>query len=91
MRRGIHLSGRCACRHWQVVTADGHTVTGRQEPRLVLVSLTCEGGQLCLSGPDMEELRFPIDQPENPVISCRSEGAQTLIRPVSDLVGTKIS
>ncbi|TNM96005.1 hypothetical protein fugu_017088 [Takifugu bimaculatus] len=67
-------SGELRDRHWLVVTADGHTVTGRQEPRLVLVSLTCEGGQVCLSGPDMEELRFPIDQPENPVISCRLFG-----------------
>lgn len=55
-----------------MVTADGHMVTGRQEPRLVLVSLTCEGHQVCLNGPDMEELRFPVKQPENPVMDCRS-------------------
>uniref|UniRef100_A0A3B4T9R3 Mitochondrial amidoxime reducing component 1 n=1 Tax=Seriola dumerili TaxID=41447 RepID=A0A3B4T9R3_SERDU len=58
--------------HWLVVTEDGHMVTGRQEPRLVLVSLTCEGGQVCLNGPNMEELRFPVKQPDNPVIDCRS-------------------
>lgn len=46
-------------------------VTGRQEPRLVLVSLTCEGGQVCLNGPNMEELKFPIKQPDNPVLDCR--------------------
>ncbi|XP_022606174.1 mitochondrial amidoxime-reducing component 1-like [Seriola dumerili] len=57
--------------HWLVVTEDGHMVTGRQEPRLVLVSLTCEGGQVCLNGPNMEELRFPVKQPDNPVIDCR--------------------
>uniref|UniRef100_A0A665WKR9 Mitochondrial amidoxime reducing component 1 n=1 Tax=Echeneis naucrates TaxID=173247 RepID=A0A665WKR9_ECHNA len=57
-------------RHWLVVTEDGHMVTGRQEPRLVLVSLTCQGGQVCLNGPNMEELKFPIKQPDNPVIDC---------------------
>ncbi|KAM9341666.1 mitochondrial amidoxime-reducing component 1 isoform 2-T2 [Symphorus nematophorus] len=46
-------------------------VTGRQEPRLVLVSLTCEGGHVCLNGPNMEELRFPFKQPDNPAIDCR--------------------
>lgn len=58
-------------RHWMVVTEDGHMVTGRQEPRLVLVSLTCEEDRVCLNGPDMEELQFPIKQPQNVVISCR--------------------
>lgn len=46
-------------------------VTGRQEPRLVLVSLTCEDGHVCLNGPDMEELRFPFKQPDKLVIDCR--------------------
>ncbi|XP_022606172.1 mitochondrial amidoxime-reducing component 1-like [Seriola dumerili] len=63
--------GELQDRHWLVVTEDGHMVTGRQEPRLVLVSLTCEGGQVCLNGPNMEELRFPVKQPDNPVIDCR--------------------
>ncbi|XP_071353566.1 mitochondrial amidoxime-reducing component 1 isoform X2 [Trachinotus anak] len=63
--------GELQDRHWLVVTEDGRMVTGRQEPRLVLVSLTCEGGQVCLNGPNMEELRFPIKQPDKPVIDCR--------------------
>uniref|UniRef100_H3CYW2 Mitochondrial amidoxime reducing component 1 n=1 Tax=Tetraodon nigroviridis TaxID=99883 RepID=H3CYW2_TETNG len=63
--------GELQDRHWLVVTDDGHMVTGRQEPRLVLVSLTCQGGRVRLSGPDMEDLQVPIHQPENPVISCR--------------------
>lgn len=58
-------------RHWLVITEDGHMVTGRQQPRLVLVSLTVDGGQVCLKGPDMEELRFPIPQTDNRVINCR--------------------
>nr|XP_046269124.1 mitochondrial amidoxime-reducing component 1 [Scatophagus argus] len=66
--------GELQDRHWLVITEDGHMVTGRQEPRLVLVSLTCEGGRVCLSGPDMEELRFPIKQSDRPVIDCRVFG-----------------
>lgn len=58
-------------RHWLVVTEDGHMVTGRQEPRLVLVSLTCDGGQVCLNGPNMDEVRFPLKQPDNRIMDCR--------------------
>lgn len=47
-------------------------VTARQEPRLVLVSLTCDGGRACLNGPNMEELSFPLKQPDNPIMDCRS-------------------
>lgn len=54
-------------------------VTARQEPRLVLVSLTCEGGRACLNGPNMEELRFPVKQPENHVMDCRSVSGYFLI------------
>lgn len=62
---------RVCRRQWLVVTEDGHMVTGRQEPRLVLVLLSCGDGRVCLSGPDMEDLHFPIRQPDNPVIDCR--------------------
>ncbi|XP_038585303.1 mitochondrial amidoxime-reducing component 1 isoform X2 [Micropterus salmoides] len=71
-------------RHWMVVTEDGHMVTGRQEPRLVLVSLTCEGGHVCLNGPDMEELRFPFRQTDKPVIDCRVFGADIQGRDCGD-------
>ncbi len=60
-----------ACRHWLVIAEDGHMVTARQEPRLVLVSLTLEGRDVCLNGPDMEELRFPVRQSSNRIIDCR--------------------
>ncbi|KAM8916163.1 mitochondrial amidoxime-reducing component 1 isoform 2-T5 [Spinachia spinachia] len=48
--------------------------TARQQPRLVLVSLTCEGGRVCLNGPDMEELRFPIEHAAGGVMDCRLHG-----------------
>lgn len=59
------------CRQWLVITTSGCMVTGRQEPRLVLVSLSCQDGQVCLSGPDMEELYFSVPQPDCPVVNCR--------------------
>ncbi|KAJ0062832.1 hypothetical protein NL108_008121, partial [Boleophthalmus pectinirostris] len=61
--------------HWMVVTEDGHMVTGRQEPRLVLMRLTCEAGQVCLNGPNMEELKVPMENPQNRVLDCRVFGA----------------
>ncbi|KAL0984473.1 hypothetical protein UPYG_G00141990 [Umbra pygmaea] len=63
--------GELRDRHWMVITEDGHMVTGRQEPRLVLVSLSSERGQMCLNGPEMEEQRFPLFHPNNPIINCR--------------------
>ncbi|KAI7804779.1 mitochondrial amidoxime-reducing component 1 [Triplophysa rosa] len=70
LRMGLKC-GELQDRHWLVITEDGHMVTARQQPRLVLVSLTCRGGQLCLSGPQMEELRVPLQQPNNKVVDCR--------------------
>ena len=61
----------CLYRHWLVVKEDGHMVTGRQQPRLVLVALTSDGGRLCLNGPDMEELQMALQQPHNPIMDCR--------------------
>ncbi|CAK6965739.1 Hypothetical predicted protein [Scomber scombrus] len=78
--------GELQDRHWLLVTEDGHMVTGRQQPRLVLVSLTCEGVQVCLNGPNMEELRFPVDQPDNNVINCRVFGADIQGRDCGDEV-----
>lgn len=54
--REIHSSVCFDCSHWLVVREDACMVTGRQEPRLVLVSLACEGGHVCLNGPNMKEL-----------------------------------
>ncbi|XP_051578975.1 mitochondrial amidoxime-reducing component 1 [Myxocyprinus asiaticus] len=70
LRMGLKY-GELQDRHWLVITEDGHMVTGRQQPRLVLVSLTSEDGQLCLNGPQMEELRVPLQQPNNAVVDCR--------------------
>uniref|UniRef100_A0A3Q3XBC3 MOSC domain-containing protein n=1 Tax=Mola mola TaxID=94237 RepID=A0A3Q3XBC3_MOLML len=66
--------GQLQDRHWLVVTEGGNMVTGRQQPRLVLVSLTCDGGCICLNGPNMEELRLPVKLSDEPVINCRVFG-----------------
>ncbi|XP_060918997.1 mitochondrial amidoxime-reducing component 1 [Labrus mixtus] len=76
--------GELQDRHWLVVSEDGHMVTGRQEPRLVLVSLTCEGAHVCLNGPNMEELRFPVKTPDNAVINCRVFSADIQGRDCGD-------
>ncbi|KAL6106026.1 mtarc2 [Pungitius sinensis] len=71
-------------RHWLVVSDDGHMVTARQQPRLVLVALTCEGGRVCLNGPDMEELRFRIDPADSGVMDCRVFGEDIQGRDCGD-------
>lgn len=83
LRTGLKF-GELQDRHWMVVTEDGHMVTGRQEPRLVLVSLTCEGGQVCLNGPNMEELKIPIEHPNNRVIDSRVFGEDIQGRDCGD-------
>lgn len=83
LRTGLKF-GELKDRHWLMVTEDGHMVTGRQEPRLVLVSLTCEGGQVCLNGPNMEELKIPIEHPNNRVIDSRVFGEDIQGRDCGD-------
>ncbi|KAG7261729.1 hypothetical protein CRUP_023716 [Coryphaenoides rupestris] len=66
--------GRAECLHMGLKHGE---LRDRQQPRLVLVSLTHGGGggggggQLCLSAPDMEPLHMPLEQPGNAVIDCR--------------------
>ncbi|XP_015280849.1 PREDICTED: LOW QUALITY PROTEIN: mitochondrial amidoxime reducing component 2-like [Gekko japonicus] len=63
-------------RFWLVIKEDGHMVTARQEPRLVLVSVAFEKGRLILpTAPEMKELNIPVKLPEeNPVKNCRVFG-----------------
>ncbi|XP_054568907.1 mitochondrial amidoxime-reducing component 1 isoform X2 [Eptesicus fuscus] len=65
-------SGHLRDRFWLVINEAGNMVTARQEPRLVLVSLTCEGDALTLSAAYMQDLLLPIETPStNPVLKCR--------------------
>uniref|UniRef100_A0A8C9RVV6 Mitochondrial amidoxime reducing component 2 n=1 Tax=Scleropages formosus TaxID=113540 RepID=A0A8C9RVV6_SCLFO len=71
-------------RHWLVITEDGHQVTGRQQPRLVFVSLNIDKGQVCLNAPGMEELLIPFRQPGNRIASCRVWGSDIQGRDCGD-------
>ncbi|XP_008527451.1 mitochondrial amidoxime-reducing component 1 [Equus asinus] len=65
-------SGHLRDRFWLVTSEDGNMVTARQEPRLVLISLTCEGDTLTLSAPYTKDLLLPIKTPPtNAVHKCR--------------------
>uniref|UniRef100_A0A8C3BRX3 Mitochondrial amidoxime reducing component 2 n=1 Tax=Cairina moschata TaxID=8855 RepID=A0A8C3BRX3_CAIMO len=80
-------SGELRDRFWLVTKEDGHMVTARQEPRLVLVSVGCENGCLALSAPGMEPLRLPVRLPrQNPVRNCRLFGLDIQGRDCGDEV-----
>ncbi|XP_078505940.1 mitochondrial amidoxime-reducing component 1-like isoform X2 [Lissotriton helveticus] len=67
--------GELRDRHWLVTTENGGMVTARQEPKLVLISVSCDGAFLTLKAPEMEELRIPLKLPRtNPVLNCRVHG-----------------
>ncbi|KAM4808592.1 mitochondrial amidoxime-reducing component 1-like [Rhinophrynus dorsalis] len=68
-------SGELKDRHWLVVTEEGNMITGRQEPRMVLISMNDRGDSLCLEAPGMEELLIPVSLPKSNVIwDCRVFG-----------------
>ncbi|XP_063040691.1 mitochondrial amidoxime-reducing component 1 [Engraulis encrasicolus] len=85
LRMGLKY-GELRDRQWLVVTEDGQMVTGRQEPRLVLLQMTAEGLNICLNAPDMEELKVPLHQPSNNIMDCRVFGADIQGRDCGDEV-----
>lgn len=59
-------------RFWLVIKEDGHMVTARQEPRLVLVSIAYEDDCLVFRAPGSEQLVLPSKLPSsNRVHDCR--------------------
>ncbi|XP_004613115.2 mitochondrial amidoxime reducing component 2 [Sorex araneus] len=80
-------SGHLRDRFWLVIKEDGSTVTARQEPRLVLVSITAEGDRLVLSAPGMDPLALPSKLPSsNSVQNCRIFGLDIQGRDCGDEV-----
>uniref|UniRef100_R4GD77 MOSC domain-containing protein n=1 Tax=Anolis carolinensis TaxID=28377 RepID=R4GD77_ANOCA len=80
-------SGDLRDRFWLVIKEDGHMVTARQEPQLVLIVVNSENGQLILNAPEMKELAIPIKTPkENPVKNCRVFGLDVEGRDCGDEV-----
>ncbi|XP_017668264.1 PREDICTED: mitochondrial amidoxime-reducing component 1 [Lepidothrix coronata] len=85
-------SGDMRDRFWLVITEDGHMVTARQEPRLVLVSVGCDNGHLTFEAPDMEKLCLPVNVPrKNPVHNCRVFGQDIQGRDCGDEVAQWIT
>ncbi|XP_037679359.1 mitochondrial amidoxime-reducing component 1 isoform X1 [Choloepus didactylus] len=70
-------SGHLRDRFWLVINKEGNMVTARQEPRLVLISLTCDGESLTLSAAYTKDLLLPIKTPTtNAVRKCRVHGLE---------------
>uniref|UniRef100_A0A8Q3SHG3 Mitochondrial amidoxime reducing component 1 n=1 Tax=Homo sapiens TaxID=9606 RepID=A0A8Q3SHG3_HUMAN len=70
-------SGNLRDRFWLVINQEGNMVTARQEPRLVLISLTCDGDTLTLSAAYTKDLLLPIKTPTtNAVHKCRVHGLE---------------
>ncbi|XP_058525179.1 mitochondrial amidoxime reducing component 2 [Ochotona princeps] len=80
-------SGHLRDRFWLVIKEDGHTVTARQEPRLVLVSITYEKNCLIFNAPGMEQLVLPSKPPSmNSIHDCRIFGMDIQGRDCGDEV-----
>ncbi|XP_044618671.1 mitochondrial amidoxime reducing component 2 [Equus asinus] len=78
-------SGHLRDRFWLVIKEDGHMVTARQEPRLMLVSITYEDDRLILRAPDMDQLVLPSKQPSsNTLHDCRLFGLDIKGRDCGD-------
>ncbi|XP_042311205.1 mitochondrial amidoxime-reducing component 1-like isoform X2 [Sceloporus undulatus] len=74
-------------RFWLVIKEDGHMVTARQEPRLVLISVNSRNGHLILNAPEMKELAIPVKTSgKNPVKNCRVFGLDIEGRDCGDEV-----
>ncbi|XP_062066363.1 mitochondrial amidoxime reducing component 2 [Lepus europaeus] len=80
-------SGHLRDRFWLVIKEDGHMVTARQEPRLVLVSITYEKNSLIFSAPGMDQLVLPSRPPStNTLHDCRIFGVDIQGRDCGDEV-----
>ncbi|XP_075386587.1 mitochondrial amidoxime reducing component 2 [Tenrec ecaudatus] len=78
-------SGHLRDRFWLVVKEDGHMVTARQEPRLVLVSITYENNCLILKAPGMDQLVLATKLPSsNSIQDCRVFGLDIQGRDCGD-------
>ncbi|XP_064302369.1 mitochondrial amidoxime reducing component 2 [Phalacrocorax carbo] len=85
-------SGELRDRFWLVTKEDGHMVTARQEPRLVLISVSCENGHLTLDAPEMKKVCLPLKLPrKNPVHNCRVFGLDIQGRDCGDEVAQWIT
>ncbi|KAM4692730.1 mitochondrial amidoxime reducing component 2-like [Discoglossus pictus] len=79
-------------RHWLVVKEDKIHVTARQEPRLVLISVTCSQEHLTLSAPEMDDMKIPLKLPNtNAICICKVHGNKVPGRDCGDEVSQWIT
>ncbi|KAG9466120.1 hypothetical protein GDO78_017189, partial [Eleutherodactylus coqui] len=84
--------GQLRDRHWLVVKEDKVHVTARQEPRMVLITATCDGGNLTLAAPEMNDLKIPLTLPKtNAVFACKVHGNEVQGRDCGDEVSNWIN
>ncbi|XP_029449019.1 mitochondrial amidoxime reducing component 2 [Rhinatrema bivittatum] len=90
-KRGLSSSG-LRDRHWMVIKKDGHMVSARQEPRLVLISVAFEKDHLTLNAAEMKELHLPIRVCKtNSIYNCRVLGHDIQGRDCGDEVADWIT
>uniref|UniRef100_A0A2K6G0M2 Mitochondrial amidoxime reducing component 2 n=1 Tax=Propithecus coquereli TaxID=379532 RepID=A0A2K6G0M2_PROCO len=78
-------SGHLRDRFWLVIKEGGNMVTARQEPRLVLVSITYENNCLMLRAPGVDQLVLPSKLPSsNSLHDCRVFGLDIKGRDCGD-------
>ncbi|XP_036925419.1 mitochondrial amidoxime reducing component 2 [Sturnira hondurensis] len=78
-------SGNLRDRFWLVIKEDGHMVTARQEPRLVLISISYEDDRLTFKAPGMDQLVLQSKLPSsNRIHNCRIFGLDIKGRDCGD-------
>ncbi|KAM5302291.1 mitochondrial amidoxime reducing component 2-like isoform 5-T6 [Glossophaga mutica] len=78
-------SGNLRDRFWLVIKEDGHMITARQEPRLVLVSITYKDDRLTFQAPGMDQLVLQSKLPSsNRIHDCRIFGLDIKGRDCGD-------
>ncbi|KAM6218354.1 mitochondrial amidoxime reducing component 2-like [Rhynchocyon petersi] len=78
-------SGHLRDRFWLVIKEDGHMVTARQEPRLVLISITYENNSLILEAPGVNKMVLSTKMPSsNTLRDCRLFGLDIKGRDCGD-------
>ncbi|XP_055465163.1 mitochondrial amidoxime-reducing component 1-like [Psammomys obesus] len=84
--------GHLRDRFWLVIDEEGKMVTARQEPRLVLISMTCNDSTLMLSAAYTKDLLLPVTPPPtNPVLQCRIKSLEVQGRDCGEAAAKWIS
>ncbi|XP_063159855.1 mitochondrial amidoxime reducing component 2-like [Candoia aspera] len=78
-------SGKLRDRCWTVIKEDGHMVSAKNIPRMVLITVSCEDDYLILNAPGMKTLQIPVELPRtNSVWNCTRYGVQGQGRDCGD-------